>query len=146
MTRLVLDASVAVKWYVNEAGTERALALLDDPRLELFAADIFRIEVVNALLRQLKVGQISDSAFEDAVTDLALTTPRLVPSTEILDRAVDLARALAHPLYDCLYLASAERREAVMVTADAAFVQRCRSQLGHDPVVGRLRLLSDVEP
>ena len=38
---------------------------------------------------------------------------------------MDLARRLDHPLYDCVYLALAEREEATLVTAD----QRLRRRL-----------------
>jgi predicted nucleic acid-binding protein len=145
MKAIVLDASVGVKWYVNESGTEKALDLLDSD-LRLLAADVFRVEVVNALLRQLRGGQISPGIFDAALADLALNMPELVPSTEILDRAVALARALAHPIYDCLYLAAAERRDAVMVTADSEFVLRCRSRIPGDPILKRLRLFSEYEP
>jgi predicted nucleic acid-binding protein len=143
MTALVLDASVAVKWYVNEIGSEKALRLLDDGDLHLLTADIFRLEVVNALLRQLRRGQLEDAVFAEALDDLALNMPEIVPSTEILSRTVALARAIEHPIYDCLYLAAAERRDALLLTADAEFVLRCRSRLEDDPLVKRLRFFHD---
>ena len=56
-----------------------------------------------------------------------------------MERAVGIARRLRHPIYDCLYLALAERWDTVFVTADLKFVTLCRAGLVDDPIVERLR-------
>ena len=145
MMAVVVDASVAVKWYVREAGTEEALRLLATDGVQLLAPDVFLAEVVSALLRQEREGQISDEVLQAALADLAYTRPRLVPSSGIIDRAVHFARMLPHAIYDCLYLATAEAEEAVLVTADEEFVSRCRKRLKHEPATARLRLLEELE-
>jgi len=54
-TRLVVDASVALKWYlVDEPHRERALELFqswEDSRIELVAPSFFPLEVANGLRR-----------------------------------------------------------------------------------------------
>ena len=137
MRFIVVDASVAVKWYVNETGSEKAVALLENEDLLFLAPDIFLAEAVNALLRQQGAGQLVDEALDKALRDLTFSRPRLI------DRAVVIARAIRHPIYDCLYLALAERWETVFVTADAEFVDRCRNQLPTDPITKCLRLLEE---
>jgi predicted nucleic acid-binding protein len=97
MTLAVVDASVAVKWYVREAGSESALRLLAPEAFELLAPDIFLSEVADALLRQEREGQLSAEALDAALADLRRTRPRLVPASEVMDRAAILARALPHP-------------------------------------------------
>ena len=42
----------------------------------------------------------------------------LVPSEALHTRALELAIDLRHPIYDCFYLALAEREAAALVTAD----------------------------
>lgn len=145
MTPLVVDASVAIKWYVREAGSEKAVRLLADERLGFVAPDIFYPEVVNALLRQAREGQLSDEALEAALADMRKTLPRLVRSSDLIDRAARFARILAHPIYDCLYLALAEASGTVLLTADAEFVSRCRKRLKDEPATARLRLLEEFE-
>ena len=145
MTLAVVDASVAVKWYVREAGSESALRLLAPEAFELLAPDIFLSEVANALLRQEREGQLSAEALDAALADLRRTRPRLVPASEVMDRAAILARALPHPIYDCLYLALADATDALLVTADGEFVSRCRNRLKHEPATARLRLLEELE-
>jgi predicted nucleic acid-binding protein len=143
MTLAVVDASVAVKWYVREAGSESALRLLAPEAFELLAPDLS--EVANALLRQEREGQLSAEALDAALADLRRTRPRLVPASEVMDRAAILARALPHPIYDCLYLALADATDALLVTADGEFVSRCRKRLKHEPATARLRLLEELE-
>jgi predicted nucleic acid-binding protein len=143
MRFIVVDASVAVKWYVNETGSEKAVALLENEDLFFLAPDIFLAEAVNALLRQQGAGQLVDEALDKALRDLTFSRPELVSSTRLIDRAVVIARAIRHPIYDCLYLALAKRWETVFVTADAEFVDRCRNQLPTDPITKRLRLLEE---
>jgi predicted nucleic acid-binding protein len=146
MRFVVLDASVAVKWYVREMGSEKALVLLDNENLLFLAPDVFLAETVNALLRQRRAGQLDEEALDRAIRDLRFSLPELVASTSLIDRAVVIARAIQHPVYDCLYLALAERWDTDLVTADAEFVDRCRERLSADPIVKRLRPLEDFEP
>ena len=42
-------------------------------------------------------------------------------------RALDFAMALQHPIYDCYYLALAERENTVLVTADVRLVALARN-------------------
>ena len=139
---VVVDASVAVKWFVRDAGSERAIAILDDVGLDLVAPDLFDLEVRNGLLKQSRLGALNDALLDRALTELDAVMPRLVSSQPLLRLATDLARRAAHPLYDCLYLALAERLDTTLVTADAAFVARCHQRLADDPITGRLRDLS----
>lgn len=145
MKFVVIDASVAVKWYVAEDESERSVALLDADEILFLAPDIFLAEVINALLRQNRAGQLTEDNLDRALRDLAFSAPELIASTRLIEPAVALARALAHPVYDCLYLALADRWETVLVTADVEFVSRCRSRLADSPITGRLRLLNEFQ-
>jgi predicted nucleic acid-binding protein len=101
MRFVVVDASVAVKWYVRETGSEKAVALLDSENPLFLAPDIFLPETVNALLRQHRAGQLVDEALDKALRDLTFSLPELVSATRLIDRAVTIARAIEHPIYDC---------------------------------------------
>lgn len=140
MRFVVIDANVA------EDGSQKAVALLDADGLLFLAPDIFLPEVVNALLRQARRSQLAEDALGRALHDLDFSAPELVASARLMDRAVVIAKALGHPIYDCLYLALAERWDTALITADSEFVDRCRSRLTGDPIVSRLRLLHKFEP
>jgi predicted nucleic acid-binding protein len=51
----------------------------------------------------------------------------LHPTEPLLPRAMDLARRLKHPVYDCVYLALAERERARFVTTDQRLLRRAMS-------------------
>jgi predicted nucleic acid-binding protein len=124
---IVIDASIAAKWYLQEAGTEAATALLDDVEL-LAAPDLIGIEVASAISRRARLGQIStDDAMRLMLmwqADLSDALLRLEAWRLDFAEACRLACTIAHPIADCLYLATAIRLDATLVTADLAFARR----------------------
>ena len=117
MTR-VIDASIACKWYLDENGSEEARALLEELETILVAPDIIIAEVTNVLWLRLRRGEIGEEQATLATSHLANSFLTLIPSRTLIDRALKIAREIDHPIYDCLYLAAAERWEADFVTAD----------------------------
>jgi predicted nucleic acid-binding protein len=61
----------------------------------------------------------------------------LVPVVELLPRAIELAFDLQHPIYDCVYLALAEREKAALITADRRLIATAGSG-GHSALVKAL--------
>ena len=118
--RLVVDASVAVKWLVEEEDSEAADRLLEQ-RHELFAPRLLASEVGNALWRKVRMGELERSragALAAAISEMAISW---MGDEVICSDAVRLSLALDHPVYDCVYLALAHRIGATLVTADARF-------------------------
>jgi len=136
---LVIDASVALKWFMQEQGSDVARHLLDCDD-ELTAPDLIVAEVCNgawkAVRRQLMTAIQADS--------MAHRLPRvfdvLHPVEGLAALALQMAQSLDHPVYDCFYLALAEQRDAAMVTADRRLIARVRGT----PWVGRVRGLDDL--
>jgi predicted nucleic acid-binding protein len=48
----------------------------------------------------------------------------LWPTVWLAKRAFEIASELRHPVYDCFYLALAEREDAALVTADRRLIRR----------------------
>ena len=120
MNGCVVDASVALKWVLDEPGSVAASELLDGRWL--FAPPLLATEVANALWVVARRGQITGAEAEDAL-DLILRAPfQPLPSgLNLPRRALELARLLDHPVYDCTYLALAITLEWPVVTADRRF-------------------------
>jgi predicted nucleic acid-binding protein len=118
---LVVDASVAIKWLIEEDGTDAAEALRGR---RLVAPQLIRVEVAN-VLRTIAARGLTPLASAAELFALFQGAPvDIVDVDDALERrALDLAMALAHPVYDCLYLALAERMGASMVTADTRFLR-----------------------
>ncbi len=115
----IVDASVAVKWYVKEEMRDTALRLREDFVSELIgleAPSLILYEVGNAL-RHHPASAAADCA--DAVRqlrNLGLTIH------ELDDTLIDMAAALAFDekltFYDAVYLALAKSLEAKLITAN----------------------------
>jgi predicted nucleic acid-binding protein len=115
---VVVDASVALKWVLDEPGSEAAEALLDE---ELIAPSLWLLEAANALWRRAQRGEISHGEAKERLVELFNAPVATSTIEEDLLSAADLANGLAHPVYDCLYLAVAIRENTYVVTADARF-------------------------
>ncbi len=113
----VIDASVAVKWFVRENLHEEALALLDH-RERLAAPDLIVSEVANIAWKKAVRNEISREQAHVITTAISQYIPKLHRSVELSERALELALTLNHPVYDCIYLACADMVEGVMITAD----------------------------
>jgi predicted nucleic acid-binding protein len=122
---LVVDASVALKWFVNEDGSDRAVSLLNSGA-PMIAPDWVLAEVCNAAWKSLRRREIDPVQLDQIAIDVAGPFHRLVPLDRLLRRAVTIAGELDHPVYDCLYLALAETEDAPLITADRRLVDTVR--------------------
>lgn len=134
--RLVVDASVAVKWILQDPGTEddvdAALSLLQDIRsgeVEVLQPSHWLLEVSAVLVR--KEPELAPRAIE-LLQAMAFAT---VPDDSILGRACTLAHSLSHHLFDTLYHAVALEHDAILWTADRTY----RRKATH---LGKIRSLS----
>lgn len=118
---IVVDASVAVKWFIPEAGEEAAAKLLGGKK-RLIAPALIRLEVTGAILRRYREGHLSEKKAREGThaweAMLQHRVVRLVPDAELFDDAVQMAFLAKHTLADCLYLAVAKELDAPVITAD----------------------------
>ena len=137
---LVVDASVGVKWVVNETGSDVATALIGGRRL--LVPDLFWIEAANALAAKVRRSELNRAQARDAWHDLSQAPVLSQPTTpETLAPALALAQDLGHSVYDCLYLALAVTEACRMVTADKRFADVVRL---HPFLADSLFLLEEI--
>lgn len=120
---LVVDASVACKWFIAEGGTQAAEALLAEEHVFL-APDLIVPEICNLAATKLRRGEIAAEQAAGMVGRIGDFFDAIVPSAELARRAFAMASELEHPAYDCFYLALAEMRNARLVTANERFLDR----------------------
>ena len=141
MTGYVVDASVAVKWLVEEVLSDEAAALLDGSST-LVAPPLLFAEAANALWAMRRRGNIGAADMAEAVETLRtapVSTP--LPMPDLTAAATRLAGDLDHPVYDCFYLALAIHTQYPVVTADTRFHDKVR---GHPYLADRIRHLADM--
>ncbi len=135
MTRVVVDANIAVKWLVDEGQRQEAMRLLHDES-ELNAPRVMATEVANALWQKVERGEIGTTAagvLADSVQRLPLYWAN---DEQIIADAVRIAIELDHAAYDCIYLALAHRLGARVVTADMRFMRRVAPTAHGGAIVG----------
>jgi predicted nucleic acid-binding protein len=88
---LVVDASVAFKWFAQEDGTDRALVLLEREE-PIVAPDLIVAEICNAAWKSLRRRELSPAQFDAIVEDVAQPFSRPV-SIEGLIRPATARRA-----------------------------------------------------
>jgi predicted nucleic acid-binding protein len=124
--RLVVDASVVVKWFVEEEGQAEAIAILERGD-ECFAPDLVLVEVAGALDKKFKTGSVTREQAFEAVGKVQ-SEMTMVAGARLIESALDLASELKHPVADCLYLACALELDARVVSADKTFIDKAHSR------------------
>lgn len=124
MALVVPDASVAIKWVLDEApmeDTEQARGLL---KLHSFAVPgLFHFEIANIMWVKARRREIDGPAAKKAIRALRLL-PLAPVGAELWTTAFDLGRARDHSPYDCAYVAAALVAGAdAVVTADRRFAR-----------------------
>lgn len=116
--RVVVDASVAVKWFFPEAGSQGALRLLEGEP-DLLAPDLIRAEVGNVLWKKWRRSEIEEQEAGLILRDFKRLPLQICSSEPLTEAAWELAHTLERSFYDSLYLALAILAECPLVTADA---------------------------
>jgi predicted nucleic acid-binding protein len=139
-SRLVIDASVALKWMTPEEDSEHAMLVLDLDK-ELHAPAFIFMELANALWTQVRAGKMDAAGARGALADIRSGPLRIWQGEEPLPDTIALSATLDHSIYDCAYLALALELDAVYVTADQRFWRKTRE---HPRFAGRVVLLRDL--
>ena len=122
MKTVVIDASIAIKWVIEEDGTPEALALRRKARL--IAPDLLVAECANILLKKAVRNELSKEEADLAARLLQGAEIELLPMHPLWSKATNLAIELDHPAYDCIYLALAIQNDCQFVTADNQLLRK----------------------
>ncbi len=117
MTAYVVDASVAVKWFVPEELTGEALSYLSDEH-ELLAPDLLWPELANIVWKKARRGELTPDEARRILTLCQKVPFEVTASTNLIDSALEIALGIDRTVYDSMYLALAAHRDCVMITAD----------------------------
>ncbi len=117
MTRLIVDASVAIKWVVPEEHSEAARSLLTEDR-DLRSPDLLWAESGNILWKKWRRKELISQEVGEILVDLRRYPLRIFPAEPLCDLAWDLAQRFDRSFYDSLYLALAVSDSCPLVTAD----------------------------
>lgn len=139
---IVVDASIAAKWFLDEQQSQAAYVFLTRFEGELYGPDLLGVEVCRAIVAAANARRVTGARARAAVDRWLEPVEQgdipLYPTDDAEMRiAVNLAIELGHPLKDCIYLALADRLGCPLVTADVKFRDRVA-----DPA--RVKLLEEL--
>lgn len=136
---LVVDACVALKWYLHEVHDAAAQRLLDGMH-ELHAPDLLHPEAANVLWKRQRRGELPVAEARRILKALVYTPIRIHPSAPRIETALELALEAGRSAYDSLYLALAAELRCPLVTADRSLM----NALASGPLARHLMWVEDI--
>jgi predicted nucleic acid-binding protein len=130
----VLDASVAAKWLLPAAKeslldqANRLAALHVKRELQLLAPDLIEAEIGNVLWKAVRRNRISRANAEKSLRDFVALEIATIPTSDLLEQALQIAVAWDRSFYDSLYVALAVSAKAELITADERLVNALGSR------------------
>lgn len=119
----VVDASVALKWYIDESDAALAEAVLARSSA-LIAPELIVVEVANAAWKAFRRGEIGATQQAWIAEDITSVLDQLTALRPLSARASAIAREIEHPVYDCFYLALSEAENSLLITADGRLLAK----------------------
>ena len=129
MNTLVVNASIVVKWVVEEDSTPEALVLRQKARL--IAPDLLVAECANILWKKVQRGELLKAEAIVAARLLQGAELELLPMRSLFEAATRMSIEIDHPAYDCVYLVLALQRKCQFVTADERLLHKLRQGRQH---------------
>ncbi len=136
MSRVTVDASVIVKLFLHEEGSNEAAAEVKKAGT-LLAPDLLWAEVGNILWKHVRRGDLAASDAEQMLVDIMQMPIETTATRDLIGAALPLAIETDRTVYDSLYLALAVQSSSVLLTADERLVNALA-----DPKWGRYVRLS----
>jgi predicted nucleic acid-binding protein len=134
---VVVDASVAAKWFLSEHDDRLALDIL--AQTVPIGPALLLVETISAITRAHRMGALSQQQAESrahkAFALISSSSVVLISDATLLPRAIEIAVDIKHAVQDCLYVACAERFGGELVTVDPKLLKRASPQF---PFVRRL--------
>ncbi len=143
MNACVVDASVAIKWYIPEIHFDEARRLLvrrRDGELTIHVPDLFLAEIGNILWKKVRRAELERDTAWAVATEVLAVPSSVYMSGPLLPAALELALAADRSVYDSLYLSLASALGCPLVTADA----RLHNALASTPFRRLVRWIEDV--
>ena len=122
MKLFVVDASVAVKWFLPEVKSKKALEILDE-EAALIAPGFLKLEFDSVLSKWCRSGRLDNTLSDEIRQTFRDLNIKFIDHDAISELAYHYASNAPVTLYDALYLMTAELYQGVLVTADGKLAE-----------------------
>lgn len=133
---VVIDASIALKWFVPENLRQEAMDILRTEE-HIAAPDLLIPDIAALLFEKARRDEITGLQAVTILSCLQSSGLELIPASSVCNRAVEIARTIDRSVYRCFYIAAAERLDTTFITADLSFCAAAHDT-GFDGVVRAL--------
>ncbi len=120
MSGYVVDASVAIKWFIPEIHSEAAVQARR-LRGRLHVPAFLQLELGNVIAKKIRREELTRADGETILRELRHLPLQRHADERLFPTAYELALDTRRSLYDCLYLALAEAVDGRLITADRKF-------------------------
>jgi len=144
LTRIVIDTSVVLKWYLaDEENGQKALAILDkyvSNELDILAPSLLEYEVINGLIIAKKRGRIQEKKILTAIEGFISLEIKLISLSLYYPKVIHYSKIYNRSAYDASYLALADDEDISLVTADKGLYAVVKKDLKWVEWLGELKL------
>jgi predicted nucleic acid-binding protein len=133
LKRVVLDASVVLKWYLyDEKDSQKATGLLHQyisGELDILAPSLLEYEVVNGLFIAQKRGRIKEEKILTAIEGFIDLEIELKNLSHFYSKVIYYCGMYRRSVYDASYLATADVEGITMITSDEGLYHSIKKDL-----------------
>lgn len=140
MSILVVDACVAIKWFLPEPNSIQAIHLISAGH-DLLAPDLIIPECGNVLWKRWRRGELEPAVIPMILRDLCRMDLRIVPTSALIEEAAKIAVDCHRSFYVSVYLALAWLSAGRLVTSD----EKLRNALQDTSLANRVLMLEEAE-
>lgn len=137
--RFVVDASVGIKWFLNEVHSDLAVRFRD-AHPDLHVPSLFDLELANIVWKRVRRGDVTLDEGSEIVSLIRSAAVVRHEDSPLLDNAFRFAATHDRSVYDSIYIALAGSLGCGVVTAD----ERLHRSLLDQGVQGITVLLTEV--
>ncbi|MBS7653160.1 type II toxin-antitoxin system VapC family toxin [Candidatus Bathyarchaeota archaeon] len=141
MPELIVDASVVVKWFVDEEYSNKAIKIRDmyiDGKIRILAPEIINFEILNALYYKKLFSENELREISEALDAYSFDLYSL--KGEYSRKTVEIMFYNDITIYDASYISLAVMRNTFMYTADEDLISRLKGDFSN--YVRSLRMLN----
>lgn len=127
MKKIVVDASVCLKWVFNEEDSDSARQLLkeyENGTLLLMAPSLWEYEITNALTTAVRRKKISSKKSELFLQLFMQATPQIISISQHLGKVLENARNYDLSGYDSAYVTLAKESGSLLISSDRRLVEK----------------------
>ncbi len=139
MKQFIVDASVAIKWFIPEIHADAACQLLEN-NYKLAAPELIFSEIGNIIWKKWCRKEITLDTAQGLIKDFQQSPFTIHDTQSLFESTWEIARQYQRSFYDSLYLALAKNQNCQMVTADLKLYNALR----HLPIAKLLLWVEDV--